>query len=329
MSASAAERQPSAARLLMYDLPMLLVALVWGSSYLATKDIATQGTVVAFLLLRFLVALPVLCVAGRRQLARLTMDEVRGGAILGVTLGGIFMLEAYGVVHTSATNAGLIISMTMIITPLAESRLSRSPLPRAFLAAALLSVVGVCLLTQSGGFTRPSLGDLLMLVAAAARTVHLLMIARMRSVERTGSLALTFLQLASSAVLFALVAPFSGSSPLTLARTLTAARWVDLLYLGLFCTVFALFVHAWAVRRTSPSRVSLLLGTEPLWAAVCAIVIGGEHPTPTGVAGAVLVLTGTTWGRTVADRRRDAAPREVSATPPAACGNQVRKVTTH
>ncbi|MEZ0089556.1 DMT family transporter [Streptacidiphilus sp. EB129] len=302
MSRSAPARQQSAGRLLMYDLPMLLVALVWGSSYLATKSIATEGTVVALLALRFLVALPVLLVAGRRQLAQLTRAEIRGGAVLGAMLSVIFMLEAYGVVHTSATNAGLIISMTMIITPLAESRLSRTPLPHAFMAAAGVSVVGVCLLTQGSGFTRPSLGDLLILIAAAARTVHLLMIHRMRSVQRTGSLSLTFLQLGASVLVFLVISPFAGTSPLTLARSFSPNQWGDLLYLALMCTVFALFVHAWAVRRTSPSRVSLLLGTEPLWAAVCAIVVGGERPGPAGICGAVLVLAGTTWGRTVAGR---------------------------
>ncbi|CAM5392701.1 hypothetical protein SBADM41S_05725 [Streptomyces badius] len=40
-------------------------------------------------------------------------------------LSGIFLLETYGVVHASATNAGLIISLTMIFTPLAEAAVTR------------------------------------------------------------------------------------------------------------------------------------------------------------------------------------------------------------
>lgn len=48
-----------------------------------------------------------------------------GAGLLGLVLSGIFLLETYGVVHTSATNAGLIISLTMIFTPLAEAAVTR------------------------------------------------------------------------------------------------------------------------------------------------------------------------------------------------------------
>lgn len=53
----------------------------------------------------------------------------------------------------------------------------------------------------------------------------------------------------------------------------------------------------WSVRRTSPSRVGLLLGTEPLRAAAAGIAIDGERLGVLGAVGAVLVLAGTVWGR--------------------------------
>ncbi len=39
--------------------------------------------------------------------------------------------------------------------------------------------------------------------------------------------------------------------------------------------------------------VSLLLGTEPLWAAAVGLTLGGDRLTPAGLAGAALVLVGT------------------------------------
>lgn len=75
-----------------------------------------------------------------------------------------------------------------------------------------------------------------------------------------------------------------------------AAEWAGLIFLSVFCTLFAFFVQMWSVRRTSPSRVSLLLGTEPLWAAAVGISLGGERLGVLGVLGAVLVLAGTAWG---------------------------------
>ncbi|MET9953362.1 DMT family transporter [Streptomyces sp. NPDC006339] len=286
------------------DLPVLLVAVVWGASYLAAKGITTTHTVIAVLVLRFAVVLPVLVGAGWRRLRALNPAQWRGAGVLGLILAGIFLLETYGVVHTSATNAGLIISLTMIFTPLAEAAVTGVRPPRAFLAAAALSVAGVILLTQGGGFTTPSLGDLLMLLAALARTVHVLAMSRIKAVRSADSLSLTTVQLGSAVVVFALLAavPGTGDSPWAVAVDFGSREWAGLVFLSVFCTLFAFFVQMWAVRRSSPSRVSLLLGTEPLWAAAAGIALAGDRPGPLGLAGALLVLAGTAWGRRSADR---------------------------
>lgn len=302
MSAVALPALAPPRRAWLTDLPVLLVAVVWGASYLAAKGITTTSTVVAVLVLRFVIVLPVLTVAGWRRLRALSAAQWRGAGLLGLVLSGIFLVETYGVVHTSATNAGLIISLTMIFTPLAEAAVTRVRPPRAFLAAAALSVAGVVLLTQGGGFTSPSVGDLLMLVAALARTLHVLMMARIKSVQAADSLSLTTVQLGSAVAVFAVLAavPGTGESPWTVAAGFGVREWGGLLFLSVFCTLFAFFVQMWSVRRTSPSRVSLLLGTEPLWAAAAGIAIGGERLSALGVLGAVLVLAGTGWGRRAA-----------------------------
>ncbi|WP_030757061.1 DMT family transporter [Streptomyces griseus] len=291
------------------DLPLLLVAVFWGGSYLAAKGITTSHTVVAVLVLRFALVVPVLVVAGRRGLRALTGAQWRGAALLGVILAGIFLLETYGVVHTSATNAGLIISLTMIFTPLAEAAVTRTAPSRGFLGAAALSVTGVVLLTQGAGFTAPSSGDLLILLAAVARTVHVLAMARTKAVRTADPLSLTTVQLGTAVVVFALLAAAGGGpAPWTAALDFGPRRWAGLLFLSVFCTLFAFFVQMWAVRRTSASRVSLLLGTEPLWAALAGIALAGDRPGVLGLAGAALVLCGTAWGRRDAERP-DAAPR--------------------
>ncbi|MEV6394373.1 DMT family transporter [Streptomyces sp. NPDC051907] len=286
------------------DLPVLLVAVVWGASYLAAKGITTTHTVVAVLVLRFALVLPVLAAAGHRRLRALTAAQWRGAGLLGLVLSGVFLLETYGVVHTSATNAGLIISLTMIFTPLAEAAVARTRPPRAFVAAAGLSVLGVVLLTQGGGFTAPSLGDLLMLLAALARTVHVLAMSRATALRDADSLSLTTVQLGGAVAVFAVLAalPGTGASPWSVAIGFGPREWAGLFFLSVFCTLFAFAVQTWAVRRTSPSRVSLLLGTEPLWAAAAGVAIGHERLGPLGLLGAALVLAGTTWGRRAADR---------------------------
>ncbi|MER5738760.1 MULTISPECIES: DMT family transporter [unclassified Streptomyces] len=308
MAASSASPYPAPApfaarrRAWLTDLPLLLVAVFWGGSYLAAKGITTGHTVVAVLVLRFALVVPVLVAAGWRGLRALTGAQWRGAALLGAILAGIFLLETYGVVHTSATNAGLIISLTMILTPLAEAAVTGRRPSRGFLGAAGLSVAGVVLLTQGAGFTAPSPGDLLILLAAVARTAHVLAMARIKAVRTADSLSLTTVQLGTAVLLFAVLAAAGGGvTPWAAAADFGPREWAGLLFLSVFCTLFAFFVQMWAVRRTSPSRVSLLLGTEPLWAALAGVALAGDRPGALGLAGAVLVLGGTAWGRRSAD----------------------------
>ncbi|GAA2252881.1 DMT family transporter [Kitasatospora cystarginea] len=278
------------------DLPVLAVAVVWGSSFLVVKQLATPQTVLPVLVLRFGLVLPLLGLFAFRALRGLTAREWLGGAALGAVLGAIFLLETYGAVHTSATNAGLIVSLTMVLTPLAESAVRRTAPSWSFLGAAGLSVLGVALLT-GGGFRAPGMGDLLVLAAALVRTVHVLTMSRTRAIAGTDSLALTWVQLATSGLVFVIASVFTGPSALAVAAGFGPVQWVYLLHLSLLCTLFAFFVQMWAVRATSPSRVSLLLGTEPLWAAVFGTTLGGDRLSPLALLGGLLVLVGTEGGR--------------------------------
>lgn len=63
--------------------------------------------------------------------------------------------------------------------------------------------------------------------------------------------------------------------------------------------MFAFLVQLRALSTSSPARVSLLVGTEPLWAAILGVALAGDPVTGAGIAGAVLVVTGAGWGRMV------------------------------
>jgi drug/metabolite transporter (DMT)-like permease len=295
------------------DLLLFLVAASWGSTYLVAKELVSPRSVLALLALRMMLAAAVmlLVVVARRR--PLTADELRAGAVLGVLLGAVFVLETFGIAHTSATNAGLIISLTIVFTPVLESVVTGRRLPGRFLVAGSTAVVGVVLLAGGGSLQPPTLGDVLILGAAVVRAVHVTTMQRVSTDRPMDSLHLTTVQLSTCAALFTVASLFWGDSLPRYVRSLDAADGILFLYLVLGCTVFAFFVQTWAVRRTSPSRVSLLLGTEPIWAAVIGIGIAHESIAPAGYAGIALILAGTAWGRSVEQRHRLAAlPEETS-----------------
>jgi drug/metabolite transporter (DMT)-like permease len=286
------------------DLLLLLVAASWGSTYLVAKELVTPSSVLALLALRMLLAAAVMgaIVAARR--IRVTRAELVAGGTLGVLLAAVFAFETFGIAHTSATNAGLIISLTIVFTPILDSWVRGRRRPGRFLLAAAIAVVGVGLLASNGALRPPALGDLLVLIAAIVRAVHVTSMAKLTSGKPMDSLNLTTVQLATCAALFTVMSMFSGDPIPQYLAGLDLGGWLLFLYLVLACTVFAFLVQTWAVRRTSPSRVSLLLGTEPVWAAVIGVTIARDNISIAGCVGIVLILAGTAWGRSVEQRDR-------------------------
>ncbi|MBY8880856.1 DMT family transporter [Actinacidiphila acidipaludis] len=297
------------------DAVLLLVALAWGSSYLAAKTATAALPVLTVLFARYAIsalACGALVVSRRRthgpsrhRTRGWTRDEVRLGALLGVTQAAVLILETYGVAHTSAANAGLIISLTIVLTPLLD-RTGDRRLPWTFFLAAGVCVLAVGLLTSSTGFHAPRLGDVLVLAAAVVRAGHVALVGRLTAGRAVDPLHLTTAQTVVGSALF--LAPAAAHTSVLVHST--AATWLQLVYLALFCSVFAFVAQTWAVQGTSASRASLLLGTEPIWAVAIGITLGGERLTWWATLGAVLMIAGTYWGQSIERTHR--------ATPPAA-----------
>lgn len=287
---------------LAVDLLLLAVAAVWGASFVAAKDVAADIGVPSTVALRFLTAaaaLALLCLARRERLPRGRGLAV--AALLGASQAAIIGLETWGVHLTSATNAGLLISLALVLTPALEGLASRSWLPRSFFVTAVAAVVGVALLVSDGGLRTPTWGDALVLAAAVVRAVHVTASARLVRGRTEGSLGVVLVQLVVCAAVFSLLA---GPDLPAAALALDTGGWAGVLFLGLLCSVFAFVVQLWAVRRTSAARASILMGTEPVWALLVGVVVAGEAIGPLGAVGAALIVAAGYAGQAIERRHR-------------------------
>lgn len=272
----------------LVDVLLVAVAAVWGASFLAAKELVAETGVASGVALRFLVAaiaLGVICLVRRER-----MPRGRGlaiAALLGCSQAAIIGLETAGVHLTSATNAGLLISLALVFTPVLESLAARSWLPRSYFVAAVASVAGVALLVSGGGLRTPTIGDALVVAAAVVRAVHVTASAHLSRGRSDSTLAVVFVQLVVCAATSSVVA---GADLVPAAAGLSASGWIDVFFLGLMCSVFAFVVQLWAVRRTSATRASILMGTEPVWAFAVGVLVGGEAIGVAGLAGAALIV---------------------------------------
>ena len=105
--------------LLLSDLMLLVVAVVWGTSYGVVKSALVFYPVLGLLALRFGITFVMLSPA-LRTLRHADARTLRGVFIAGVLLFGIFLSETFGVLLTRAANAAFLISLCVVLTPLVE-----------------------------------------------------------------------------------------------------------------------------------------------------------------------------------------------------------------
>lgn len=291
---SPASSAPSLA-LRLSDLALLLVAVVWGTSYGVAKGALAFYPVLGFLAVRFLLTFAVLLPALLRSNALERRDALQAGLPLGALMLAIFLCETFGVALTQASNAAFLISLCVVFTPFAEWWLLHQRPGRAMFGFAAISLLGAALL--SGGYSgRWGWGDALMLAAAVLRAVTVCQTTRLTRGRNAPVLALTAVQSGVSGLGCLLLAwALPGALPPLPSFTQASGFWLSCIYLVGGCTVFAFVAQNWALRHTSPTRVGLLTSSEPAFGALFAVLWLGEQLSTTGWAGGALIVGAALW----------------------------------
>lgn len=296
------------------DIVLVGAAFVWGASYLAAKELTQAGSLWGMMALRFGAAAAILALIRAFKPVKFSRADIWVGAAVGAGLAIVMTFETNGIALTSATNAGLIISLSIIFTPILEGWARKFWLPKNFFLAALGAVVGVGLLVGGNGLQAPNWGDALMLGAAVLRAYYQVVQGSLTTGRKLTTINITIFQTLTAGAIF-----FIADVPGTVAATFTygAKEWLLLAFLVLLCTVYGFFAMMWGIRRTSASRIALLQGTEPVWAVFIAMLFGGETLNWIGGLGAALIIGSCYWGLGIEARARAARATLTSPTQPA------------
>lgn len=270
------------------DFMLLMVALIWGTSYGVTKEAIALYPVVGFLFIRFSLTFILLL----PSLMGHFRSAINLGLPLGLILFAIFLCETFGVSQTSASNAAFLISLCIVFTPFIEWIVFRQRPETVAFVATIVSLIGTFLLTRSSEIDL-NIGDLLMIFAAVLRALMVCFTKKLIGNSDVPELALTAVQMGVAGLGSLLLLLITHDTLPTIP--LTISFWVSTSYLVLLCTLFAFFAQNYAVRRTTPTRASLLMGSEPLFGALFAALWLDEKLSWAAWAGGLMIIVSTLW----------------------------------
>ena len=269
-------------RATLYSWLLLFASAIWGAAFVVMKDTLAVVPTNYILALRFLVGgLGLVAFLWR---ARRDAGLWWRGALLGVLMYAAFAVQTYGLYYTTASKNALITSVYVVLVPFFVWLVQRRAVSRRVVLSAFLAFVGIAILSPERDF-HVGLGDLLTLFSGLLYALHITMVGLYS--EKHEVMALTCLQfLVASSLAWVGALGFEA-----FPSQVGWGTWTALAYLSFGSTLLGLTLMNLGIKYVTPSRASILLGTEAVFGCFFGSLFQGDPLTgPIVLGGAVLTL---------------------------------------
>ena len=266
---------------LLATAALLAVTACWGSTFFLIHDLLERVPTLDFLAIRFAIASVTLVLLAPKALGRLTRDTRRQAVVLGCLYGVAQILQTAGLATTPASISGFITGMYVVATPVFAALLLRSRIGVMTWVAVALAMAGLGVLTLSGfsiGY-----GEALIFVAAMIYALH---IVGLGAWSQPGQA----LGMATVQLIVITVICLVCTAPNGLVLPDRTSDWVSILYMAVFAGAGAMIGQTWAQAHLPPTRAAIIMSMEPVFAALFAVLLGGESATVRMIFGGLLVL---------------------------------------
>jgi drug/metabolite transporter (DMT)-like permease len=262
---------------------LVAIAAVWGLTFVMVQDAIAELPTMAFLGYRFVPAALLMAAVFWSPLRRLSPAGWRAGALMGGFLTAGYTFQTLGLERTTASNAGFITGLFVVLTPVLGAVFLRERLSGLAWAAAGVSGVGLYLLSGAGG-EFDLRGDGLVLLCAISFAAHIL--ATSRGVGGHDPGALVVVQLAVCGLVCVAVAALAGDLEAPRGETV----WSALIVTSLVASALGFFVQTFAQQHAPPARTALILASEPAFAGLFGYLLADERLSAISWLGAALIL---------------------------------------
>jgi len=282
------------------DLFLLLITVVWGTSFILMKNIQDYLPSFAYLSMRFIIASLVLVLVFRKSLMHTNRKTLLLGSVLGIMLFSIMGFQVFGLLYTSASNSAFITGMNVVMVPIVSAYFLKKKPDISSVIGVFLAFIGIFFLTgivdlsSTFGITfnfQLNFGDILTFLCALCVTLQIIFIDKFT--QNHDPKVLSVMQVGVAAVLYTFLWIIIDNKPLTFNGPVI----FTLLLTGILGTAMAFAGQTILQKNTTPTHTALIFTAEPVFGAVFALIIPStmgivETLKPNTIAGSVLILTG-------------------------------------
>ncbi|CAM8629021.1 DMT family transporter [Candidatus Planktophila dulcis] len=261
---------------------LLSVSAAWGMAFVVMKDAIERQSVNNFLFTRFSLAVIVMVALKPQVLMKLDRDLIIRAGSAGIFLGLGYIFQTLGLARTGAAITGFVTGLYVVFTPLLAYFFLKERLTKLIWACVFIATIGLGLLSIRGFSV--GIGEMLVLASAFFFAAHIIALGKWSSGRDV--YAMTIVQLAMCALLSGL-----ASIPEGYSAPPDYGVWAVVVFTAVICTAVAFVVQTWSQAHMTTTKVAVILTMEVVFAALFAIIFGGERLTLQATLGGLMVLT--------------------------------------
>lgn len=260
---------------------LLSVSAAWGMAFVVMKDAIERQSVNNFLFTRFVVAVVVMIALRPQVLKQFDRNLILRAGAAGIFLGLGYIFQTLGLARTGAAITGFVTGLYVVFTPLLAYYFLKEKITKVIWGCVVLATVGLGLLSIHGFSV--GIGEMLVLASAFFFAAHIIALGKWSSGR--DAYAMTVVQLAMCGLLSGVASiPGGYSAPPD------SGVWGVVVFTAVICTAVAFVVQTWSQAHMTTSKVAVILTMEVVFAALFAVIFGGEHLTLQATLGGLMVL---------------------------------------
>lgn len=277
---------------ILAEFALLVVAFIWGGGFVAGKFALEGATPFWVMALRYLGAAVVLALFSIPKLKTMTRNDWKYGSLIGLLMYGGVALQTFALHYTTPGKQSFIVVSYTVIVPLIMWAMYRKRPASKELIAAVITMVGVALLSLNEHLSI-GIGELMTFVFAIAFSLQIVLTGRYT--KQVSLIPFTLAQVFCAGI-FSLISALLFDPPFSYSA-LTQTSVMGILYLAILNTAAAFLLQNVAQRYAKPSHTALIMAVESVFGAVDAVILTGEIFTPRMLVGCVLVLFATVMSK--------------------------------
>jgi len=279
-------------RSLKAHLLLVLITLIWGSTFVLIKAALRDSSPLALNAVRMALAALLLGIYYRKHLLVMTKPALVSGIVVGIFLYLGYAFQTAGLKFTTPSKSAFLTGSSTVMVPLVLVIFWRTTIHLWRVIGIALAFCGLFLMTVPGSregladFANVNRGDILSIGCAIAFAFQIISLGR--ATQRFPFEQIAVLQIGTATVLMVITAPLLEQPHFLPSSVVIAA----VLITGILWTAVAFTIQAWAQQFTPATHTALIFTLEPVFAWLTSFIYLHERLGLRAGAGALLILAG-------------------------------------